>query len=115
MAFEGQKIDITINKKAKPITELLKEEFEELYLNEEDLRMPLKAKLVSPVAAADFKEIKDYTLISGELYRRLPGGVLTHCISIQEAKRKLIEVHEKTCEGGGGISLYRKLQRLGYY
>uniref|UniRef100_A0A2N9EI75 Uncharacterized protein n=1 Tax=Fagus sylvatica TaxID=28930 RepID=A0A2N9EI75_FAGSY len=71
MAFEGQKIDITINKKAKPITELLKEE--------------------------------------------LPGGILARCISIQEAKRKLIEIHEKTCEGGGEISLYRRLQRLGYY
>uniref|UniRef100_A0A2N9HEC3 RNA-directed DNA polymerase n=1 Tax=Fagus sylvatica TaxID=28930 RepID=A0A2N9HEC3_FAGSY len=98
-----------------PITELLKKEFEELSLDEEDWRMPLKAKLVSPVAAADFKEIKDYTLISGELYRRLPGGILARCISIQEAKRKLVEIHEKTCEGGGEISLYRRLQRLGYY
>ena len=77
--------------------------------------MPLKAKLVSPVVATDFKEIKDYTLISGELYRRLPRGILAHCISIQEAKRRLIEIHEKTCEGGGEISLYRRLQRLGYY
>uniref|UniRef100_A0A2N9ER07 RNA-directed DNA polymerase n=1 Tax=Fagus sylvatica TaxID=28930 RepID=A0A2N9ER07_FAGSY len=115
MAFEGEKIDITINKKVRPITELLKKEFEELSLDEEDWRMPLKAKLVSPVAAADFKEIKDYTLISGELYRRLPGGILARCISIQEAKRKLVEIHEKTCEGGGEISLYRRLQRLGYY
>ena len=115
MAFEGQKIDITINKKVKPITELLREEFEELSLDEEDLRVPLRTKLMTPVVAADFKEIKDYTLIYGELYRRLPGGVLARCISIQEAKRKLIEVHEKTCQGGGGISLYRKLQRLGYY
>jgi ribonuclease HI len=115
MAFEGQKIDITINKKAKPITELLKEEFEELSLDEEDWRVPLRVKLLTPVIAADFKEIKDYTLISSELYRRLPGGILARCISIQEAKRKLIEIHEKTCEGGGKISLYRRLQRLGYY
>uniref|UniRef100_A0A2N9G908 RNase H type-1 domain-containing protein n=1 Tax=Fagus sylvatica TaxID=28930 RepID=A0A2N9G908_FAGSY len=115
MAFEGQKIDITINKKEKPIIELLKREFEESSFVEEDWRMPLKAKLMSLVVAADFKEIKDYTLIFGELYRRLPGGVLARCISIQEAKRKLIEVHEKTCEDGGGISLYRRLQRLGYY
>ena len=88
MAFEGQKIDITINKKVKPITEFLKEEFEELSLGEEDWRMPLKAKLMSPVAVANFKEINDYTLISGELYRRLPGGVLARCISIQEADRR---------------------------
>ena len=77
--------------------------------------MPLKAKIMSSVATVDFKEIKDYTLITGELYHRLPGRVLACCISIQEAKGKLIEVHEKTCEGGGGISLYRKLQRLDYY
>ena len=115
MAFKGQKIDVTINKKVKPITELLKREFEELSNDGEDWRIPLKAKLMSPVVAVDFKEIKDYTLISGELYRRLPGGVLAHCISIQEAKRKLIEVHEKTCEDGGGISIYCRLQRLGYY
>ena len=76
MAFEGQKIDITINKKVKPITKLLKREFEELSLDEEDWRMPLKAELMSLVVAANFKEIKYYTLISGELYRRLPGGVL---------------------------------------
>ena len=109
MAFEGQKIDITINKKVKPITELRKREFEESSLDEEDWRMPLKAKLMSSVAAANFREIKEYTLISREFYRKLPGGVLARCISIQEAKRKLIEVHEKTCEGGGGISLYRRL------
>ena len=109
MAFEGQKIDITINKKVKPITELLKREFEESSLDEEDWRMPLKAKLMTLVAVVDFKELKDYTLISGKLCCRLPRGVLACCISIQEAKRKSIEVHEKTCEDGGGISLYRRL------
>ena len=36
MAFEGQKIYITINKKVKPVTELLKKEFEESSLDEED-------------------------------------------------------------------------------
>jgi hypothetical protein len=115
VAFGRQKIDITINKKVKPIIELLKKEFKESSLDEEDWIMPLKAKLMSLVATADFKEIKDYTLISEELYRRHPGGVLARCISIQEARRKLIEVHEKTCEDRGGISLYHRLQRLSYY
>ena len=68
-----------------------------------------------PVVAADLREIKDYTLISGDLYRRLPEGVLARCISIEEAKEKLLEVHEKTCGDGGAISLYRRLQRLGYF
>ena len=32
------------------------------------------------------KELKDYTLIERELYRRLPGGILSKCISEKEAK-----------------------------
>ena len=113
--LEGRKLISPSIKKVKPIIELLKKEFKESSLDEEDWTMPLKAKLMSLVATADFKEIKDYILIFRELYRRHPGGVLAHCISIQEARRKLIEVHEKTCEDRGGISLYRRLQRLGYY
>jgi hypothetical protein len=70
---------------------------------------------MSPAVVADLREIKDYTLISGDLYRRLPGGVLARCISMQEAKKKLLEVHEKTCGDGGAVSLYRRLQRLGYF
>ena len=70
---------------------------------------------MSTVVAANLREIKDYTLIFGNLYRRLPEGVLARCISIEEAKERLPEVHEKTCGDGGAISLYRKLQRLGYF
>uniref|UniRef100_A0A2N9GF52 RNA-directed DNA polymerase n=1 Tax=Fagus sylvatica TaxID=28930 RepID=A0A2N9GF52_FAGSY len=83
--------------------------------DQEDWRAPIKAKLISPTVTADLKEIKDYTLISGDLYRRLPGGVLARCISLKEAKERLPEVHEKTCGDGGAISLYRRLQRLGYF
>ena len=68
-------MDVTICKKIEPITESLKNEFEELSLDQEDWRAPIKAKLMSPVVAADLREIKDYTLISGDLYRRMPGGV----------------------------------------
>uniref|UniRef100_A0A2N9G4R5 RNA-directed DNA polymerase n=1 Tax=Fagus sylvatica TaxID=28930 RepID=A0A2N9G4R5_FAGSY len=115
IAFEGEEMDVTICKKAKPITESLRKEFEELSQDQEDWRAPIKAKLMSPAVTADLREIKDYTLISGDLYRRLPGGVLARCISIEEAKEKLPDVHEKTCGDGGAISLYRRLQRLGYF
>uniref|UniRef100_A0A2N9GG70 RNA-directed DNA polymerase n=1 Tax=Fagus sylvatica TaxID=28930 RepID=A0A2N9GG70_FAGSY len=73
------------------------------------------ATLESQIAFEDLKEIKDYTLISRDLYRRLPRGVLAWCISIEEAKKKLLEVHEKTCGDGGAISFYRRLQQLGYF
>uniref|UniRef100_A0A2N9FAT3 Integrase catalytic domain-containing protein n=1 Tax=Fagus sylvatica TaxID=28930 RepID=A0A2N9FAT3_FAGSY len=93
----------------------LRKEFEELPQDPEDWRAPIKAKLVSLVDTADLREIKDYTLISGDLYRRLPGGVLARCISLEEAKERLPKIHETTCGDGGAVSLYRRLQRLGYF
>uniref|UniRef100_A0A2N9EGQ7 RNase H type-1 domain-containing protein n=1 Tax=Fagus sylvatica TaxID=28930 RepID=A0A2N9EGQ7_FAGSY len=101
IAFEGKEMDVTICKKTQPIIELLKKEFEKPSSDQEDWRTPIKAKLMSPVVAADLREIKDYTLISRDLYRRLPGGVLARCISIEEAKERLLEVHEKTVEMEG--------------
>ena len=69
---------------------------------------------MSPEGMADLKVLKDYVLIA-DLYRRLPGGVLTRCVNLQETAKKLIEVHERCCEFRNGVSLYRKLQRLGYF
>uniref|UniRef100_A0A2N9GU17 Integrase catalytic domain-containing protein n=1 Tax=Fagus sylvatica TaxID=28930 RepID=A0A2N9GU17_FAGSY len=94
VSFEGSKVDVTIK---------------------EDWRTPIKAKLVAPEGVADLKVLKDYVLIAGDLYRRLPGGVLARCVNLQEAAKKLTEVHEKCCELRDGISLYRRLQRLGYF
>ncbi len=86
-------MEVTICKKMEPITELLKKEFEELSPDQEDWRTSIKAKLVSLAVIANLREIKDYTLIFGDLYRRLPGGVLAWCISMQEVRKKLLEVH----------------------
>ena len=80
------------------ITDLLREKFKEQNLDAEDWRAPIKAKLVSPKGVADLKVLKDYVLIVGGLYRRLPGGVLARCVNLQEATKKLTEVHEKCCE-----------------
>uniref|UniRef100_A0A2N9GLU5 Integrase zinc-binding domain-containing protein n=1 Tax=Fagus sylvatica TaxID=28930 RepID=A0A2N9GLU5_FAGSY len=91
IAFEGEVMEVTICKKMEPITELLKKEFEELSPDQEDWRTPIKAKLI------------------------LPRGVLAQCISMREARKKLLEILEKTCGDEGAISLYRRLQRLGYF
>uniref|UniRef100_A0A2N9FK63 Reverse transcriptase n=1 Tax=Fagus sylvatica TaxID=28930 RepID=A0A2N9FK63_FAGSY len=115
VSFEGSKVDITIDKRSMPITDLLKEKFKEQNLDAEDWRTPIRAKLVSPEGVADLKVLKDYVLIAGDLYRRLPGGVLARCVSLQEAAKKLTEVHERCCELRDGVSLYRRLQRLGYF
>uniref|UniRef100_A0A2N9IRS3 RNA-directed DNA polymerase n=1 Tax=Fagus sylvatica TaxID=28930 RepID=A0A2N9IRS3_FAGSY len=115
VSFEGLKVDVTIDKRSMPITDLLREKFKEQNLDAEDWRTPIKAKLMSPEGVADLKVLKDYVLIAGDLYRRLPGGVLARCVNLQEAAKKLIEVHEKCCEFRDGVSLYRRLQCLGYF
>jgi ribonuclease HI len=115
VAFEGPTADVTINKRGTPITDLLREEYEERDCDQEDWRTPLKCKLMSPKDVADLKALKDFVLISGDLYRRLPGGILARCVSLQEGRKKLQEVHEKSCELEGGVGLYRRLQRLGYF
>ena len=61
------------------------------------------------------KVLKDYALVRGELYYRMPSGVLSRCVGQEEAQRKLKEVHDKTCGSCGEVSLYRRLQRAGFY
>ena len=61
------------------------------------------------------KELKDYTLIEGELYRRLPGGILSRCINEKERKLRLEKLHSQVYGIVEKISLYRKMQRMGYY
>ena len=39
------------------------------------------------------KELKDYTLIEGELYRRLHRGILSRCINEKEEKLRLEELN----------------------
>ena len=63
----------------------------------------------------NIKELMDYTQIEGELYRRLPGGILSRCINEKEGKLKLEELHTQACGIIEKISLYRRMQHMGYY
>ena len=64
---------------------------------------------------ADLKTLKDYTLMKGELYRKMPGGMLSRCVGREEAQRKFKKAHGKTCGFYSEISLCRRLQRAGFY
>ena len=65
--------------------------------------------------AIELKALKDYTLVRGELYRRMPSGVLSRCMGRVEVQRKLKDVHDKTCGSCGEVSLYRRLQKADFY
>ena len=44
------------------------------------------------------KELKEYALIEGELYRRLLGRILSRCINEKEGKLRLEKLHTQVCE-----------------
>ena len=48
--------------------------------------------------AVELKILKDYALVKEELYRKMPGGILSRCMGQEEAQRKLKEIHD--CKGG---------------
>ena len=54
-------------------------------------------------------------MIEGELYWRLPGGILSRCINKKERRLRLEELHSQACGVVGKVSLYIKMQHMGYY
>ena len=65
--------------------------------------------------AIELKVLKDYALVRGELYHRMPGGVLSRCIGQEETQRNLKEVHDKTYGSYKEVNLYCRLQRASFY
>lgn len=63
----------------------------------------------------DIKVSREYVMLFGTLYKRLPSGILSRCIGKRESQERLQEMHESTCGLDQAISLYRRLQRKGYY
>ncbi|XP_075640293.1 uncharacterized protein LOC142612047 [Castanea sativa] len=112
--FEGDSTRIEVSKRKESIIEVLKEKFQEKQC-EEDWRNPTREILMKEGEPAELKVLKDYALVRGELYRRMPSGVLSRCMGQEGAQRKLREVHDKTCGSSGEINLYCKLQRAGFY
>ena len=60
---------------------------------EEDWRSVIKKEMGKLEHGGSIKELKDYTLIEGEFYRRLPRGIMSRCISEKEGKLKLEELN----------------------
>ena len=113
--FEGETTDVTIIKWPIPVVQMLKEEFFDQPLEQTDWQSSLKKALLSLDEKDHLKVLKDYTLMVGELFKKLHGGVLARCLSLGESTKRLKEIHEKSCGSSDSVSLYRCLQRLGYY
>lgn len=83
-------------------------------LSEEDWRTSIVENLTQPSSWTDTRQLEDFTLIEGQLYYRGSGGILAPAISEEEGKVELERIHESTC-ADNDISLYRRIQRQGYF
>ena len=112
--FKEESISIKVSKQQTSIIKTLKRMFLE-EPDEEDWRSKIKREVGKLKRRGSIKELKDYTLIDGELYRRLPRGILSRCISEKEGKMKLEELHNQIFEVAERVNLYRRIQHIRYY
>ena len=63
---------------------MLKERFREKQC-EGDWQIPIREVLMRGEGATELKILKDYALVRKELYRTMPGRVLSRCIGQEEA------------------------------
>ena len=77
--FEGDSTKVEVSKRKESIIEMLKERFQEEQC-EGNWRISIKEALMKEEDIVELKVLKDYTLVRGELYCRMPGGVLSRCV-----------------------------------
>ena len=77
--FEGDSTRVEVSKRKESIIEMLKERFQEEQC-EGNWRISIKEALMKEEDIVELKVLKDYTLVRGELYCRMPGGVLSRCV-----------------------------------
>lgn len=53
-----------------------------------------------------YEVLCDYAILSGDLYRRLLGGVFVRCVGDKESLQLLQQVHEETCGINSHTNLY---------
>ena len=82
--FEGDNTRVVVNKREKSIIEVLKERFREERC-EGDWQIPIREALMKEEGAAELKVLKDYALVRGEMYHRMPSEVLSRCVGQKEA------------------------------
>uniref|UniRef100_A0A2N9F7A0 Integrase catalytic domain-containing protein n=1 Tax=Fagus sylvatica TaxID=28930 RepID=A0A2N9F7A0_FAGSY len=142
VSFEGSKVDVTIDKRSMPITDLLREKFKEQNLDAEDWRTPIRAKLhtawrslskmrepprsskeadrsprETSQAATRLKKLATrYFVEGGILFRKGFHGDPLRCLSLAESQTVMKEAHSGECgEHQGKKRLYQLLLTLGYY
>nr|XP_023929318.1 uncharacterized protein LOC112040659 [Quercus suber] len=90
--FKGNGTLIRVSKQEHSIIGILKRIFPK-EPKQKDWRNEVRGKMGNLGHGKRIKELKDYTLIERELYRRFPGRILSKCINDKEGKLRLEELH----------------------
>lgn len=77
-------------------------------IDERGWRKPIIWNLLQPSSSTDTKELRDFTIIEGQLYYRDNGGILARAILKDDANAELEYIHGSTC-ADNDISLYRRV------
>ncbi|XP_026441535.1 uncharacterized protein LOC113340625 [Papaver somniferum] len=84
---------------------------------EDDWRTPIIQELNSSLSQGkvSLKTLRSFFMLQGVLYHRNPDGSLSVCLGKEEVQHQLDRVHDEVCGITSVVTLYRRLQRLGYY
>lgn len=58
-------------------------------IDEKDWRAPIIESLTQPSTSTNARQLKDFTIIEGQLYYRVGGGILARAVSEEEARVEL--------------------------
>nr|AAV32140.1 putative polyprotein [Oryza sativa Japonica Group] len=62
------------------------------------------------------RQAKIYCMIGDDLYKKAPNGVLLNCVSSDDGRHFLLDIHERICEShAAGQTLVRKAFRQGFF
>ena len=111
--FEGRDTLIKIGKQEHSIIKILQKA--SLGRSRQwDWRSEDEEKMKEARPGGSIKELKEYALKEGELYKRLLGRILSKCINKKEGKLRLEKLHAQVCGIVEKIILYRRMQRMEY-
>ncbi|XP_026398852.1 uncharacterized protein LOC113294688 [Papaver somniferum] len=83
----------------------------------DDWRTPIVQELNSSLSQGKvgLKTLQSFFMLHGVLYHRNPDESLSRCLGDEEAQLQLNRIHNEACGQTLVVTLYRRLQRLGFY
>ncbi|XP_026416772.1 uncharacterized protein LOC113312231 [Papaver somniferum] len=113
MQFEGLEETLTVKRRTMASTWISRSKETEA----NDWRTPIIQELNMSLSQGkiSLKTLQNFFMLHGMLYHRNPDGSLSRCLGDEEAHQQLNHIHNEVCGQTLVVTLYCRLQRLGYY